>query len=208
MNVLAAFLRDHPSALRELADGERVSLGRLTAVIQEYDFPFVLDHEVNAALIRGQPLGHVLPDAYLGVVEVEHWNSRLEAADAPQERERKPLGVNEWVTLASTGDSARGLSLPDDDDRANHRISMLAGSGALQRVSIEYPGEPGLPGGLSVSLVHGCSLPDWGECRGDDCSGDCRLERVYNDENGLVCRCPHLEDRADAYLESVGAYAH
>jgi hypothetical protein len=194
MNVLIPALRGHPEAVDRLVQEERVLLEHVTNVIRDFELPFALSQEMVDGLVRGQPLGYLLAEAYLGVVSGNDWGSQVQSAAPAEPTEENPFGMTEWVTFASGHDSSRGLSLPDDDDSTSPRLSLFAQDGAsLQRASVEFAqGVDFPPTGVAVSWARGCSLPDWGQCRSGECDGACVLTRVVSDPDGLVCHCPHL----------------
>lgn len=192
MNVLVSFLRGHPEAVDRLTDGEQASLEQVVDAKDGFEFPYLLDRDTVDFLTRGRPNGHLLQEAYLPVMERVRWQAQLESAEPADLPESIPFAMREHATFAPGQWSTRGVTLPDDDDPANLRLSLFArGPSSLQRVSIEYARGPGPPTGVSISLARDCSLPDWGECHREECSGDCSLKRVHNDDDGLVCRCPH-----------------
>jgi hypothetical protein len=193
MNVLVPFLREHSDAVDRLAHGERAGLERLIDVIADFEFPFVFDQEISAALARGQPSGGLLAEAYLGVVSTSDWESQVQDAAPAEPPEDNPFRMSEWVTIVRGRESAKSISLPDDDDPRSPRISLFARqSRAPQRVSVEYAdGVDFPPSGVAVSPSLGCSLPDWGYCDREECDGACVLTRVVSDPDGLVCYCPH-----------------
>jgi hypothetical protein len=197
VNILVPFLRDHRQFVDRLIDtDEQVSsFDRVIDATEDVDLPFVLNRDIAADLTRGQPNGHVLRRAYLPIIAHERWLAQVQSADPPSPPDENPRAIHEHATFVRGDASTQGVSLPDDDDFAFQRVSLFARGGdtdALQRVNIEYAHGPGMPTGVSISLAHGCSLPDWGRCREKDCSGDCRLARVHNDDDGLVCHCPHM----------------
>jgi hypothetical protein len=193
MNALALFLRDHRDAVDRVEGRQRVGFWDINELVDGFVFPFDVDAETLDALSAEEPHGDLLRDAYLPVIENESWRSRLESAMPPARRPARPGDVNEWVTFAEARQRAHGVSLPDDDDRRALRLSMFARTDFTRRVSIEYASGPGRPTGVAVSAANGCSLPDWGECYGDDCGGDCQLRRVHDDDDGMECHCPHEE---------------
>lgn len=192
MNILVPFMQEHPDAVDELTDSERISFERVIDAVRRFDFPVALDREIGSQLTSWEPFGRFLAEAYLPVVESDRWRSRLESAAPPDQKEHG-ADRTEWVTFTPGRDSARGLALPDDHNPANQRLSLFASErDALERVSVDYADSP-FPTGLSFSLPRACSLPAWGECRGEECRGDCVLTRVHDDNDGLVCRCPHSD---------------
>jgi hypothetical protein len=196
MNVFVWFLRDHPDAIDQLVEGERVSetgisIERLADVVEGFRFPLRFDREIISSLGE-EPIGDLIGDAYLRVVSADRWRSRVEAAAPPPEINRTGRGEIEWVTFAGSGNGSYGVSLPSDDDAGTLRLSLFVPvDDSIRRVSIEY-GEMEGPVGVSASVHRGCSLPDWGECRGGECGGDCELRRVHDDPDGLLCLCPHI----------------
>jgi hypothetical protein len=189
MNVLVPFLRNHPEAVDVLVGPrmERVPPGRLTDVLVGFPFPYRL--EVDFEALKTGPLGGLLADAFLRVVPAERWHSQLEPVDR-----NLTSHAGEWATFVGGATSDYGLALPHDDGDTR-RVSLFVPIGeSVERVSLEYDAVGGRLTGLSVSAATvsgGCSLPDWGACRGKECGGDCRIARVHRDPNGLVCRCPH-----------------
>jgi hypothetical protein len=191
MNILVRFMQGHPEAVDELTDSERVSFQRVIDAVRRSDFPVALDRELGSQLTSWEPFGRFLAEAYLPVLGSNRWRSQLESAAPPDRDETGDR--TEWVTFAPGRSSRRGLALPEDHNPANQRVSLFAAErDALERVSVDYADGP-LPSGLSFSLPFGCSLPAWGECRGEECQGDCVLTRVHDDNDGLVCRCPHFD---------------
>jgi hypothetical protein len=192
MNILVSFLRGHREAVDLLTRGEQSSLLDVVGAKEGFEFPFALDREIADALIRGQPNGHLLREAYLPVIERDDWERQLRSAAPADHVERVPFAVSEHVTMVPSLTSTRGVTLPDDDDLASMRLSFFGRwRDSRLRVSIEYASGPGLPTGLAVTLAVACSLPDRGECDAGECGGDCERKRVHNDDDGLVCRCPH-----------------
>jgi hypothetical protein len=191
MNVLALFLRDHAEAVDRLEGRERIGFRDLNEFVDGFVFPFDIDGETVDALSTQEPPAHLLREAYLPVIEKEYWRSRVLSARPPLAQMGDTRQVNEWVTFAAADESRYGLSLPDDGDRTTLRISMFARDDRTRRVSIEYADGPGSPTGVAVSRPNGCSLPDWGECYGEDCGGDCQLCRIHHDDDGMECHCPH-----------------
>ena len=191
MNVLALFLRDHRDAVERVDGRQRIGFRDIDELTGGFVFPFDINDEALDALSTREPDGYLMRDAYLPVIEQEYWRSRLESAMPPLRAPRRAGEVTEWVTFAAAPRSPHGISLPNDDDGMTLRLSMFARTDFTRRVSIEYANGPGTPTGVAVSAADGCSLPDWGECYGDDCGGDCDLRRVRNDDDGMACHCPH-----------------
>lgn len=195
MNVLVLFGRDHPDAVDQLLEGDRlsetaVSIESVAAVVERFEFPVQFDRETVASL-RSAPFGELLRDAYLRVVPAERWLSQVEQAAPPDETRRARREAIEWVTFVRGRDTSDGVTLPDDGDQSTLRLSFFAlVGGSLQRVSVEYA-DTDRPTSISTSVPHGCSLPDWGECSGEECGGDCVRELVHVDAYGLRCHCPH-----------------
>jgi hypothetical protein len=186
VNLLVMFLRDHPEAVGRLADGERVSLEEVIATVRDFEFPVRLDDDVQRGI--GQPWDTMLADAYLAVVPAQRWRERLEQAapsDGPQYR---PI---EWVTFVPGPGGERGLALPQDSDSRAVRIALFVRLGeGVARVALGYRDFPGGPANVSVESPQGCTLPDYGDCHGGECGGACDLQRVHDDDDGLVCHCP------------------
>jgi hypothetical protein len=184
VNILVGLLRRYPGLVDRLVIGERA------------DLPFVLDVAGEAEEFRGYIEGYyraqygpglssVLSGAYLPVVPNDYWRTRLEWA-----HEDDGGGPTEWVSHIRGEMQPAGVTLPDDRLQVPRLSLFFRDNGAVRRVSVEYEEDRPLPTGVSVSVVTGCSLPDWGECRGDECRGGCELKRTYDDRDGLFCRCP------------------
>lgn len=192
MNIFVPLVQAHPEVLDDLlvAEGQEVvSFDRLVDVVASMDdFAFALDGQ-SERVLKDEPLGPFLADAYLPVIPSEDWHARLESA-----ADSEPSPSHDWVTFAEGTTLSRGVTVPDDD-HAIMRVSLFSRvDTAVRRVSIEYANGPGTPPtALSMSLATGCSLPDWGECQTTECGGDCELRRRYHHGNGLVCWCPNRQ---------------
>jgi|GEM_PF-7090828 len=207
MNLLVLFVRDHPEAVDQLVEGERitetaVSVESVAAVVERFRFPVHFDRQIVTSFAEG-PFGELFRNAYLRVVPAERWQSQVGEAVSPRAMSKTPPRGLEWVTFAGGTRTNDGVTLPDDGDRSTLRLSLFApADGSVRRVSIEYGGME-RPTGASASVVRGCSLPDWGECAGEECGGDCTLELVHGDAYGLRCHCPHELEEALAYEAAV-----
>ena len=185
MNLLRFVFEANPQAVDAIAEGEdRVGLRRVLEVLGEldHDLPFA-DPERTMPLLDMEPLGPLLRESYLSVLNRDLWNRILEGA-RPADFSREP----DWVVF-TPGQGPMGLTLPEDFS-GSQRVSFFTSvDGSTRRISIEYGGGSAEPSGISVALPAACSLPNWARCEpGDGCAGTCTLERRF-DPDGLICRC-------------------
>jgi hypothetical protein len=187
MNLLFSWMKGHPEVVDAVADSdlETVRLAHLIELIGSEEFPLVLDWDLVDRLRAEEPLGQLLEEAYLPILSSGQWAEAMEQAEA----EDSPPDYPDWVAFAASENLGRGVTMPDDGG-ATMRISLFTRLGsAVRRLSLDY-GSERQPVAVSLSLGQGCSLPDWGNCSGEECEGDCSLRRAPRQE-GLVCRCPH-----------------